>query len=236
MNRTLLIAANWKMNSPPEGAFSKGSPYVPYEGIDVLVFPTFLYLKQSLDAGICTGGQYGHPDSHGAHTGDISIAMLKEIGCTHVLCGHSERRQGHGETNEDVSRQAQAALDLGLHPVICIGETAKQREAGEAESTVHTQLSALPLHSDITIAYEPIWAIGTGNTATPELAQTMHAFIRSLLPDQSREKIRILYGGSMKPENAEELLLKEDIDGGLIGGASLKPDEFATIVSIASSL
>jgi len=162
--------------------------------------------------------------------------MLKEIGCTHVLCGHSERRQGHGETNEDVSRQAQAALDLGLHPVICIGETAKQREAGEAESTVHTQLSALPLHSDITIAYEPIWAIGTGNTATPELAQTMHAFIRSLLPDQSREKIRILYGGSMKPENAEELLLKEDIDGGLIGGASLKPDEFATIVSIASSL
>lgn len=236
MTRTSLIAANWKMNPPPEGAWSQESPYRSTKSVDVLVFPTFLDIRDCIKAGIVTGGQYGHPEAHGAHTGDISIAMLKEAGCTHVLCGHSERRHDHGETDSDVSRQAKAALDLGLHPVLCIGETAQQREAGEAENTIRMQMEALPLDFEVTIAYEPIWAIGTGNTATPALAQDMHAFIRSLLPAARRQETRILYGGSMKPENAQELLSKPDIDGGLIGGASLTPDAFATIVSVASSL
>jgi triosephosphate isomerase len=236
MSRTPLIAANWKMNSPPQGAFADNSTYHSGGNIDVLVFPTFVDVRLCIEAGIVTGGQCGHPEAHGAHTGDISMAMLKNIGCTHVLCGHSERRQDHKETNEDVALQAKAALEIGLHPVICIGETEEQRNASLAKEVVTTQLSVLPLDAEITLAYEPIWAIGTGNTATPELAQEMHAFIRLVLPEGQRESVRILYGGSMKPENAQELLTQPDIDGGLIGGASLKPDAFATIVSVASSL
>ncbi len=236
LKRTFLIAANWKMNSIPDGALADGSPYIPQNGVDVLVFPTFLDLLTCRDAGMPTGAQFGHPEPHGAHTGDVSIEMIQKLGCSHILCGHSERRQYHGETDEDVAAQTASALEAGLHPVVCIGETAEERDADEAKSVVTRQMSVLPLHKDITIAYEPIWAIGTGNTATPELAQEMHALIRSLLPEERRETTRILYGGSMKPENAKELLSQPDIDGGLVGGASLKLDAFREIIAAAQSL
>lgn len=224
------------MHSVPHGAFSEDSPYRPQKGVDVLVFPTFLHMQNCLHAGIPTGAQCGHPEPQGAHTGDVSMAMLQNLGCTHVLCGHSERRNAHGETDADVAAQATAALEVGLHPIICIGETDAERSAGEAESVVTRQLDALPLGQSVTIAYEPVWAIGTGNTATPALAQEMHALIRSLLPEETREITRILYGGSMKPENARELLMQPDIDGGLVGGASLKPDTFRGIIAATQSL
>ena len=231
------------MNSPPVGAFDSDSAYQTHGDVDIVVFPTFLDLKQCIDAKIITGSQHGHSEEHGAHTGDISLKMCKDLGCIYALCGHSERRADHEETNEDVAAQAIAALELGLHPIICVGETEQERDAGHAEEIVQQQIQSLfdhsqlsTLNSQLSIAYEPVWAIGTGKTATPQQAQEMHAFIRSLLPDDRSDVTRILYGGSMKPENAEELLSQSDIDGGLIGGASLKPEQFAEIVAIASQL
>ncbi|PIR48169.1 triose-phosphate isomerase [Candidatus Peregrinibacteria bacterium CG10_big_fil_rev_8_21_14_0_10_55_24] len=236
MSRTFLIAANWKMNAAPEGAYAPDSPYRTHSSVDVWVFPTFLDLKDCIAAELVSGGQCGQSEPSGAHTGDVSVRMLADAGCRAVLCGHSERRQGHGETNEDVATQAIAALEAGIHPVICIGETASQRSAGKEKAVVKAQLAPLPKESDITIAYEPVWAIGTGKTATPKQAQDMHAYIRSLLPADRRESTRILYGGSMKLENAQELLSQPDIDGGLIGGASLKPEDFRAIVETALRL
>ena len=224
------------MHIPPVGAFAKDSPYKSSGDVDVWIFPTFIDLHSAHLHGFFVGAQCGHPEPEGAHTGDVSMKMLADQNYNAVLCGHSERRQFHGETDEDVAAQATAALEVGLHPVICIGETEEERDAGEAESVVTRQMSPLPLQEEITIAYEPIWAIGTGNTATPELAQEMHAFIRSVLPDETRETMRLLYGGSMKPENAQDLLSQTDIDGGLVGGASLKPDAFREIIAIAESL
>lgn len=240
--RKMLLAANWKMHPAPAAALFNAhgdrspNPYHPHADIDVVVFPTFLDLKLFLDAGLIVGAQHGHPKPHGAHTGDISIAMLKALGCRYVLCGHSERRTHHGETDADVAAQAVAALEAGIHPIICIGETLQERENGRAEPVVKKQLKGMPLASEITIAYEPVWAIGTGKTASPRQAQEMHAYIRSLLPKDRRDATRILYGGSMKAENAEELLRQPDIDGGLVGGASLEAEEFGKIVKIAEGL
>ncbi len=236
MKRKLLIAANWKMNAAPVGAFEPGSPYHPVQEVDIVVFPTLLDLKDALHAQIICGPQSAHAEDAGAHTGDVGMGMVAELGCLYVLCGHSERRAAHGESNEHVATQAIAALEHGLHPIICVGETEEQRDAGKEEDVVKKQLSVLPLESDLTIAYEPVWAIGTGKTATSEQAQMMHAYIRSLLPDDRKDVTRILYGGSMKPDNAEALLSQPDIDGGLVGGASLKPDDFGKIVEIAISL
>lgn len=236
------MAANWKMNPPPAAALADAhgdrsqNPYHPHADIDVVVFPTFVDLKRCTESGLLVGAQCGHPEASGAHTGDISIAMLKTIGCHYVLCGHSERRASHGETDADVVAQAIAALEQKIHPIICIGETLTERGRGHAETVVKHQLKGLPLESDVTIAYEPVWAIGTGKTASPKQAQEMHAFIRSLLPKNRRELTRILYGGSMKAENAEELLQQQDIDGGLIGGASLKPEAFGVMITIAEKL
>lgn len=232
------------MNAPPEGAFGEGSPYRPSQNVDVVVFPTFLDIEHSRTAGIATGGQNGHPEPTGAHTGDISMPMLRHAGCTYVLCGHSERRQDHAETDDMVAIQASAAIVAGLHPIVCIGETSEERDAGKEQSVVerqwHAVMTALEtaacLDAPLSIAYEPVWAIGTGKTATPVIAQDMHAYIRSLLPAPIRGTTRILYGGSMKPDNAEDLLAQPDIDGGLIGGASLKPDQFAAIVAIAEKM
>ena len=224
------------MNLPPEGSLKKGSSYQTHADVDIVVFPTFLDIRSCIEAGLMTGGQYGHPEGAGARTGDVSMAMLAKAGCLYVLCGHSERRADHGETDEDVVAQAIAALEAGIHPIICLGETAQQRKKGKEKDMVKQQMSILPLESDLTIAYEPIWAIGTGDTATAEQAQEMHSFIRLLLPADRREKTRILYGGSMKPENVEELLKQDDIDGGLVGGASLNPEAFGRIVEIAEEL
>ena len=166
--------------------------------------------------------------------------MCNDLGCIYSLCGHSDRRGEHEETSEEVAAQVVAALEYGLHPVVCIGETLEEKNASKTEEVIKEMMAPLPLESNITIAYEPVWAISRGDpntpAATPEDAQAMHALIRSLLPDDRKDKTRILYGGSMKPENAEELLSQPDIDGGLIGGASLKPDAFKEIVEIAARL
>jgi len=234
MSRTPLIAANWKMNPVPSGALDHDSPYQTHASVDVMVFPSFIDLKECVDAKLTTGAQYGHWEVSGAHTGDVSMKMIADAGCRSVLCGHSERRQHHGEDNDTVIEQVIAALEVGLHPILCIGETEEERDAGKEKDVVKAQLALLPPETEITIAYEPVWAIGTGKTATPEQAQEMHAYIRSLLPESVRDSMRILYGGSMKPENAAELLAQEDIDGGLVGGASLQPDSFRAIIDAAS--
>lgn len=236
MFRTPLIAANWKMNPIPEGALLPDSPFRPQSGIETIVFPTFLDLKPCLEAGLPAGAQYGHPDSTGAHTGDISMTMLKKAGCQFVLCGHSERRHDHREEDSDVVAQAESALRNGLHPVICVGETEAERRTKRHKQIVERQVRVLPLREVVTIAYEPVWAIGTGITPTPEQAQDMHAFIRSLIPEARRTTTRILYGGSLNPENAFEFLLEPDIDGGLVGGASLNISAFAAIIRAAQGV
>ena len=232
MPKHFLIAANWKMNAAPAGFDASDSPYRPRKDVDVLVFPTFLDLERCLKAGIGGGGQWGDSKPNGAATGDVSMQMLKDVGCTHALCGHSERRKYHGETDQFVGEQATAALAVGLTPVYCIGETLEERKAGREKEVVQRQVASIPTAVTI-IAYEPVWAIGTGETATPAQAQDMHAFIRSLIGGR---KVRILYGGSMNEKNAAELLAQPDVDGGLIGGASLKPDAFRAIVKEAARL
>ncbi|MDD8040000.1 MAG: triose-phosphate isomerase [Acidobacteriota bacterium] len=234
MERTPLIAANWKMNGMPTGALAADSPYRAHAAVDVMVFPTFLDIPACIEAKLITGAQCGHWEKTGARTGDVSMRMLAEAGCRSVLCGHSERRHGRHETNEEVIEQVIAALEENLHPILCIGETEKERETGKEKTVVKAQLRGCPFGKEVTIAYEPVWAIGTGKTATPEQAQEMHAFIRSLLPADVRESIRILYGGSVKAENAQELLTQPDIDGALVGGASLQPDQFRAIVETAA--
>lgn len=224
----------------PQGACAKGSPYHPRADMDVVVFPTFFDLDCCIKGGLIVGGQYGHPESTGAHTGDVSMAMLKRVGCRYVLCGHSERRAGHHETDSFIAEQVATALEVGLHPIVCIGETGEDREKKHEKKKIEQQLKGLPLESDLTIAYEPVWAISGGDPNKPAAlsddAQEMHAFIRSVLPADRRDCTRILYGGSMKPENARELLSQPDIDGGLIGGASLDPKKFGEIVKIAEEL
>ncbi len=233
MDRKFLIAANWKMNPPPAGFDAANSPYRAESAIDVVVFPSSVDLSHCIDAQLIVGGQTGRPEPSGAFTGDISITQLKKMGCRYVLCGHSERRKNHGETDEYVAQQAIAALEVGLHPIVCVGETEEERKKEKQNDVVKKQMKDLP--SGVTIAYEPVWAIGTGKTATPKDAQQMHAFIRSLLPKDERASVRILYGGSMNAANAEDLLKQEDIDGGLIGGAALKLEEFRGIVEVAES-
>lgn len=236
MTKRFLIAANWKMNLPPKGFDDVSAPYAGRQNVDVVVFPTFLHLRECIAADLAVGAQHGRPETSGAFTGDVSLAMLKGLGCEYALCGHSERRKNHGETDEFVRAQAEAALKLGLHPIVCIGETAEERKQGKEQEVVGRQLRGLP--KKITIAYEPVWAISGGDPTTPAAgprdAQHMHAFIRSLLPHGKSTKI--LYGGSMNAKNCEELLKCPDVDGGLVGGASLQPQEFAQIVEIAAKL
>lgn len=231
--RRFLIAANWKMNPAPAGAFDSGSAFQSLGACDVVVFPSYIDIQKALDAGFIVGAQCGHAKDCGACTGDVSMKMLSEAGCTYVLCGHSERRRSHHETNEDVAEQVVAALEAGLHPIVCVGEGDNEHDSKKKRSVIEAQLKGIPLGSDITIAYEPVWAIGTGVTATPEEAEEMHAFIRSLLPEDRQEKTRILYGGSMNALNAHLLLEQPNIDGGLVGGASLKPNEFKEIIDSA---
>ncbi len=232
--RTPLIAANWKMHVPPAGFDASDGPYRSRNGVDVAVFPTFLHLQACIDAGLAVGAQCGRPEEHGAFTGDVSMGMLKTTGCRYVLCGHSERRKFHGETDADIASQAAAALAAGLQPIVCVGETAEDRQAGRERETVERQLSGLPEGVSV-IAYEPVWAIGTGKTPTPEEIQTMHAFIRQRMPKAQRDALRILYGGSLTPENASGILPLPDVDGGLIGGCSLKPKDFAAVIAVAGN-
>lgn len=253
--RRFLIAGNWKMNKGPSEAESllvklkEEIPEIP-ESVDVLVCPPYTSITaannslQGYDAQI--GAQNMHFENNGAFTGEISPGMLQEVGCTYVILGHSERRQYFAETDELVNKKATKALAEDLTPVICVGESLDQRKAGNHVDIVRAQvekaLNGINEQdvTDVVIAYEPIWAIGTGETASPEQAQEMHADIRSVLSDlysdEAADQIQILYGGSMKPHNADELLNQPDVDGGLIGGASLKGDSFAAIIRIAESL
>jgi triosephosphate isomerase len=197
-----------------------------------------LALKLAEGSALTVGGQNCSEHVEGAYTGEVSAAMLAELGCHWVILGHSERRQYFAESDDKVAAKAAAARDAGLVPILCVGETLAEREAGDAQAVVTGQLAALAadLKGSDVIAYEPVWAIGTGQTASPEQAQEMHACIRAFLREhaaESADAIRLLYGGSVKAENASELFSQEDIDGGLVGGASLKVDEFTAIIEAA---
>jgi triosephosphate isomerase len=247
--RRKLIAGNWKMN----GSIAANAALLTqiqsgFEGAecDVAVCVPFPYLAQcqSLISGsaLCLGAQDVSIYECGAYTGDVCATMLLEFGCHFVIVGHSERRAYFGESDQLVAKKAAVAIEKGLVPIVCVGETREQREAGQTVQIVLSQLDAVlsELRVDdlakIVIAYEPVWAIGTGLTATPEMAQEVHAVLRGRLKEKSAaaaEQVKILYGGSMKPDNAEALLAMPDIDGGLIGGASLKAQDFLAIVHAA---
>jgi triosephosphate isomerase len=247
-----LIAGNWKMHLNRAGAralaeeLMRGLP-TPLDHADVAVFPPFTALAEVVQvvAGgdITVGAQNLYPEDQGAFTGEIAPPMLLDAGATRVLCGHSERRHVLGEDDAFVNRKVKAALAHDILPTLCLGETLEEREAGETEAVVERQLRAgldgvaAGRAADVTIAYEPVWAIGTGLTATPEQAGAVHAFLRRLLVaswgDPGRE-VRILYGGSVKPQNAAALLGTPEIGGALVGGASLKGDTFARIVAAAA--
>ena len=248
-----LIAANWKMHGSSKGNASLLKALVAgleagaldaSSKTDILVCPPAIYLQQVGEllsgSGVLLGAQNIHDQDAGAYTGEISAPMLKDFGCSHVIVGHSERREIFAESDEFVAAKFSAAQACDLQPVLCIGETQAQREAGETEATVLRQLNAVLQHAGIdafaraVIAYEPVWAIGTGLTATPEQAQDVHALIRATLARENAgigEAIRLLYGGSVKAGNAAELFAQPDIDGALVGGASLVAEEFLGICS-----
>jgi triosephosphate isomerase len=248
--RPIVIAGNWKMNpSTLEAAAALASAVKAGVGqagdVQVAVCPPslFLYAIDEVLAGspVGLGAQNMHWKADGAYTGELSAAMLQDAGCTHVIIGHSERRHGLGETDAHVNLKLHAALAGGLIPIVCIGETRAEREAGKTESIVDGQLSGslAGLTSEamagVVLAYEPVWAIGTGLTATPEQAQAVHAFIRERLGatfgEATAARVVVQYGGSVKPDNARELLACPDIDGSLVGGASLKAADFLAIVA-----
>jgi triosephosphate isomerase (TIM) len=225
----MLIAGNWKMyKGPAEAAeFCRALAQRDLGDAGVVVCPPFVSLAAAVQvlAGteIGVAAQNVHWEAEGAFTGEVSAPMLRELGVYGAIVGHSERRQYFGETDEAVAKRAHAALDGGLAVIACVGETEAEREAGETEDVLRRQVSVLEAHDQLVIAYEPVWAIGTGKTATPAMAQEAHALIKSLLA------VPVLYGGSVKPENAAELLSQPDVDGALVGGASLDVDSFATI-------
>lgn len=234
MTKKTLIAANWKMHAPPVGWDPEDSPYRPRKDLDVIVFPALLDVHVCLEKFLTVGGQYARPEQQGAFTGDVSMRLLAAHGCTWVLCGHSERRLHHGETDAFVAAQAQAAIDAGLHPIICVGENADERDAGKQKEAVERQMNALSHIAGCVIAYEPVWAIGTGKNAEPKDAQIMHAFIRGLLP-ADQKSTRILYGGSVKQDNAARYLQEDDVDGLLVGTSSLDAAAFRAIIESAVS-
>ncbi|MDH5216259.1 MAG: triose-phosphate isomerase [Gammaproteobacteria bacterium] len=248
--RKPLVAGNWKLNG------SKSSVQALVEGLlggigdvsnaEVVVCPPYIFIpdvaQQIGAAAIAWGSQDVAKEDSGAYTGEISVAMLKDYGCTYAIVGHSERRSLFGDTSQIVAEKFAAAIKGGVRPILCVGELLEEREAGKTESVVEEQLKAVVDHcgiesfNDAVIAYEPVWAIGTGKTASPQQAQDVHAFIRSWIAARSADvaaKIQILYGGSVKGANAAELFSQEDIDGGLIGGASLDANEFLTICKAA---
>ena len=245
--RTPYVAANWKMNKTIEEAEAfLGSllPKLPDEGPEVVICPSYVALKATVE--LCAqsrarvAAQNMHEDPDGAFTGEVSAPMLRELGVDAVVLGHSERRQLFNETDEALARKVPAALGAGLEPILCVGETESQRDAEETEAVLKRQVEAdlAEVQAEelerLVIAYEPVWAIGTGRTATPEQAQEAVSSIRDLLrsrDEEAADSVRIVYGGSVKPGNAAELIAQPDIDGALVGGASLDPDDFAAIVA-----
>ena len=249
-NRRPLIAGNWKMYKTPDESAETARQLDLHmrsvADVDIMIAPTFTALtavwKVVQNGPVTLGAQNLYWESEGAYTGEISAPMLKSVGCEYCIIGHSERRQYFGETDQTVNKKIQAAIKAKLKPVFCVGETEKEREAEQTFSVLDKQVQkgleglVLDQLNTLVIAYEPVWAIGTGRTATPEQAQEVHAFIRQRVADKSADVadgVRILYGGSMKPDNAKELIEKPDIDGGLIGGASLKAEDFLGICTAA---
>jgi triosephosphate isomerase len=232
----VLIAGNWKMYKglaeTAEFCVELKGHEADFEGIEVAVCPPFTSLAVAVQvlAGtdIAVAAQNVHWEPEGAFTGEVSAPMLRELGVYGAIVGHSERRQFFGETDEGVGRRARGALEAGLSVIACVGETEAEREAGETEDVLRRQVSVLEAEDNLVVAYEPVWAIGTGKTATPEIAQKAHAFIKGLLD------VPVLYGGSVKPDNAAELLAQPDVDGALVGGASLDVESFAAICLAAT--
>ena len=249
--RKKIIAGNWKMNKTVEEAVELANgvklDLADCKDVDVVLCPPFTALKSVSDVVsetlIAVGAQNMSSEDDGAYTGEISHSMLKELFVRYVILGHSERRQYYKENDFWINKKVVKALEKNLRPILCVGETLEDREAGNTEKVVEVQVReglkgvAADAYTELVIAYEPVWAIGTGKTATAEQAQDVHAFIRGIVKDMVGEEaanaVRIQYGGSMKPANAEELLSQPDIDGGLIGGAALDATSFAAIVKAA---
>ncbi len=242
--RRTLIAGNWKMHGLRRDLVwaARFRAQLAGPACEIVVCPPATLIGALADtlsgSDVALGGQDCAANAEeGPHTGDISARMLADLGCRYVIVGHSERRETHYESDALVRAKAEAAISAGLVPIICVGERLEEREAGKAEAVVLTQLAAsLPRvpAGEIVIAYEPVWAIGTGLNAGPDEAQAMHAAIRAALGADTGERTRILYGGSVKPANAADLLACPDVDGALVGGASLDPEAFALIVNLAS--
>ncbi|MDE0041457.1 MAG: triose-phosphate isomerase [Candidatus Poribacteria bacterium] len=250
--RTPLVVANWKLNKTVGEAvgfaFTLRDMVSDVSGAEIVLAPTFTALSSVASAldgsNIHLSAQDVFWEDNGAFTGEISPAMLKDVGCEYVIIGHSERRQYFGETNEAVNKKVKASLSTSLKPILCVGESFEDREAGRTESVIedHVRNGIAGISSDAmlstVIAYEPVWAIGTGVTATPDQAQRAHIFIRSLLSemysDELAAEVRIQYGGSVKPDNTSELMAQPDVDGALVGSASLEVESFAQIVKSAN--
>jgi triosephosphate isomerase (TIM) len=246
--RKKIIAANWKMYKTPEEARAFVQSFLPlvagHDRDDIVICPPYVDIATVVEgtkgSNVKVGAQNMFWEKEGAYTGEISGAMLVGAGCEYVVLGHSERRQYFGETDDTVNRRLEVALEAGLAPILCVGEVIEEREAGITEEVLSRQCSrafrgiSAKKAAKMSIAYEPVWAIGTGKTATPEMAADAHAVIRNeakkAFGDEYAAQVRILYGGSVKPDNASTLMAQEEIDGALVGGASLKPDSFAAIV------
>jgi triosephosphate isomerase (TIM) len=250
--RMPMVAGNWKMYKGPTEARKlalelRNGLLGRRDSTEVVLCPPYVSLAAVAEivhgSSIGLGAQNVHWEKQGAWTGEVAAAMLRDAGCTHVIIGHSERRQHCGETNETVRKRVLAALEAGLRPIVCVGETLAERDAGVTSKVVETQLReglaglAPDAWPRLVLAYEPVWAIGTGRNATPEQAQEVHAFLRgavgSLASSTAAEGLRILYGGSVKPDNAAALLGQRDVDGALVGGASLEAEGFLRIIAAA---
>jgi len=249
MERRPLIVANWKMNKTVDESLNFVEEFIPMVSgvgdVDMVLAPPFISLmpasKAVTGSNVALAAQNMHWEEAGAYTGEVSPVMIRDIGCRYVILGHSERRQFFGEGDGEVSRKVVAALKEGIIPILCVGETLGEREYGKTFDTVGGQIRGgladvvLESGQELVLAYEPVWAIGTGKTASPEEAQEVHSFARSqlagLFGNEIAESIRILYGGSVKSENAGTLMSMHDIDGALVGGASMEPESFAGIVN-----
>jgi triosephosphate isomerase len=228
----VLLAANWKMYKGPREASEFCAAFRPPDGVEAVICPAFPALAAAVESGHTAFAQNVHWADEGAYTGEVSAPMLQELGVVGAIVGHSERRQYFGETDESVARRTAEALEHGLRVIACVGESLEERESGEMDLVLRVQVEAIADaargREGLVIAYEPVWAIGTGKTATPAQARDAHAFIKGLLD------VPVLYGGSVKPENAVELLAQEGIDGALVGGASLDVESFTAICRAAT--
>ena len=245
--RRAILAANWKMHKTTGEAVAFAAAFVPMvvdaAGVDIAIAPPFTALdrlgRALAGSNVSLAAQNANPEQKGAFTGEIAPGMLADLGCRYAIVGHSERRSFYGESNALVANKAAALFAAGIVPIVCVGESLEEREAGRTHEVVGSQLDGSLAHvpvaraAELVVAYEPIWAIGTGRTATPEMAQEVHAFVRRRLRERfgaAGDSIRIQYGGSVKPDNVDDLMAEPDIDGALVGGASLDPAAFSRIV------